>query len=159
MIAFPMRPHLRWFALLVLQLRPRAPPAVPQGPRQGGAHQPLQVTLCFFPLCLLVWLASLSFQRAKLRWDGCLLACYWPALGGVLTVEWGAVRRFLVFLRLLVMLGFFFWRITNPNNKAFGLWMTAVICEIWIGLAWIVDQAPRLGPVNRETFMDRLMQK
>jgi hypothetical protein len=67
--------------------------------------------------------------------------------------------RFLVFLRLLVMLAFFGWRVINPNEDAFGLWVTSVICEIWIGLAWLVDQGPRLAPVNRETFLDRLTLK
>jgi hypothetical protein len=64
-----------------------------------------------------------------------------------------------VFLRLLVMLAFFGWRVINPNEDAFGLWVTSVICEIWIGLAWLVDQGPRLAPVNRETFLDRLTLK
>eukprot|EP00850_Spirogloea_muscicola_P003410 SM000013S26579 [mRNA] locus=s13:1237127:1242758:+ [translate_table: standard] len=64
--------------------------------------------------------------------------------------------RVCVALRL-VILGFFFrYRLTNPVHNAYGLWLTAVICELWFAFAWILDQAPKWMPVNRETYLDRL---
>ncbi|CAI5508694.1 unnamed protein product [Closterium sp. Naga37s-1] len=39
--------------------------------------------------------------------------------------------RFAVVVRFVVMILFFKFRVTNPNNSAFLLWLASVICEIW----------------------------
>jgi hypothetical protein len=64
--------------------------------------------------------------------------------------------RAVIIMRLIVLGLFFHYRITNPVNSAFGLWMTSVICEIWFGFSWILDQFPKWYPINRETYVDRL---
>jgi len=62
-------------------------------------------------------------------------------------------------MRLIVLGLFFHYRITNPVYSAFGLWMTSVICEIWFGFSWILDQFPKWYPINRETYVDRLIAR
>ncbi|KAG8077927.1 hypothetical protein GUJ93_ZPchr0007g3332 [Zizania palustris] len=62
-------------------------------------------------------------------------------------------------MRLIVLGLFFHYRITNPVYSAFGLWMTSVICEIWFGFSWILDQFPKWCPINRETYVDRLIAR
>lgn len=64
--------------------------------------------------------------------------------------------RMVVIMRLIVLGLFFSYRVQNPVESAFGLWMTSVICEIWFALSWILDQFPKWNPINRETFTDRL---
>ncbi|KAJ6728446.1 X-BOX TRANSCRIPTION FACTOR-RELATED [Salix koriyanagi] len=59
-------------------------------------------------------------------------------------------------MRLVILGLFFHYRITNPVDSAFGLWLTSVICEIWFAFSWVLDQFPKWKPVNRETFTDRL---
>lgn len=34
-------------------------------------------------------------------------------------------------VRIGVMILFFIFRATHPNNAAYPLWLTSVICEIW----------------------------
>lgn len=64
--------------------------------------------------------------------------------------------RMLIVIRLVV-LGFFFrYRILNPVDSAYGLWLTSVVCEIWFAISWILDQFPKWSPINRETYLDRL---
>lgn len=67
--------------------------------------------------------------------------------------------RAVIIMRLIVLGLFFHYRITNPVNSAFGLWMTSVICEIWFGFSWILDQFPKWYPINRETYVDRLIAR
>ncbi|GJP32692.1 hypothetical protein CLOM_g17293 [Closterium sp. NIES-68] len=64
--------------------------------------------------------------------------------------------RFAVVVRFVVMILFFKFRITNPNNSAFLLWLASVVCEIWFGISWIFDQMPKWSPITRETFLNRL---
>jgi hypothetical protein len=45
-----------------------------------------------------------------------------------------------VVVRLVVLILFLAWRVTNPNYKAYGLWLVSVICETWFGVSWILDQ-------------------
>ncbi|BBN01480.1 cellulose synthase A [Marchantia polymorpha subsp. ruderalis] len=64
--------------------------------------------------------------------------------------------RMLIIVRLIV-LGFFFrYRLTNPVEGAYGLWLTSVVCEVWFAISWILDQFPKWLPVGRETYLDRL---
>ncbi|KAG8055438.1 hypothetical protein GUJ93_ZPchr0001g30616 [Zizania palustris] len=67
--------------------------------------------------------------------------------------------RAVIIMRLVVLGLFFHYRITNPVYSAFGLWMTSVICEVWFGFSWILDQFPKWCPVNRETYVDRLVAR
>ncbi|CAA6669132.1 unnamed protein product [Spirodela intermedia] len=59
--------------------------------------------------------------------------------------------RLLMVIRL-VALGFFLaWRIRHPNPEAMWLWGTSVICELWFAFSWLLDQLPKICPVNRVT--------
>ncbi|KAG5235099.1 cellulose synthase [Salix suchowensis] len=64
--------------------------------------------------------------------------------------------RAVIIMRLVILGLFFHYRITNPVDSDFGLWLTSVICEIWFAFSWVLDQFPKWKPVNRETFTDRL---
>lgn len=58
------------------------------------------------------------------------------------------------------MLGFFLhWRITNPNTDAVWLWFMSVVCELWFAFSWILDQVPKICPVNRSTDLEVLREK
>ncbi|XP_042492167.1 cellulose synthase A catalytic subunit 2 [UDP-forming]-like [Macadamia integrifolia] len=64
--------------------------------------------------------------------------------------------RLIIILRLVILAFFFRYRLLNPVTDAYGLWLTSVICEIWFGLSWILDQFPKWSPIERETYLDRL---
>ncbi|KAL9232185.1 hypothetical protein vseg_007323 [Gypsophila vaccaria] len=64
--------------------------------------------------------------------------------------------RIMIITRLIILVLFFHYRITNPVDSAFGLWLTSVICEIWFAISWIFDQFPKWSPINREAFIDQL---
>lgn len=64
--------------------------------------------------------------------------------------------RMVIFLRLIILGIFLYYRITNPVHNAIALWLISVICEIWFAISWIFDQFPKWLPVNRETYLDRL---
>ncbi|KAH0976870.1 hypothetical protein GBA52_026589 [Prunus armeniaca] len=51
--------------------------------------------------------------------------------------------RMIILLRLAILGLFFHYRILHPVNNAYGLWLTSIICEIWFGLSWILDQFPK----------------
>ncbi|BBN12986.1 cellulose synthase-like protein [Marchantia polymorpha subsp. ruderalis] len=67
--------------------------------------------------------------------------------------------RFLAFLRLVVLGFFLTWRIQNPNKDALWLWGMSVVCEIWFAFSWILDQLPKLCPVNRSTDLSVLKDR
>ncbi|KAG0490855.1 hypothetical protein HPP92_007718 [Vanilla planifolia] len=64
--------------------------------------------------------------------------------------------RAVIIMRLIILGLFFHYRITNPVDSAYGLWLTSVICEVWFAFSWVLDQFPKWCPVSRETFIDRL---
>ncbi|KAK7302969.1 hypothetical protein RJT34_13866 [Clitoria ternatea] len=64
--------------------------------------------------------------------------------------------RCVIVMRLIILGFFFHYRVTNPVDSAFGLWLTSIICEIWFAFSWVLDQFPKWYPINRETFIDRL---
>ncbi|KAK7307337.1 hypothetical protein VNO77_40299 [Canavalia gladiata] len=67
--------------------------------------------------------------------------------------------RLIIFIRLVV-LGFFLqWRVRNPNEDALWLWGMSVVCEIWFAFSWLLDQLPKLFPVNRVADLDVLKEK
>ncbi|XVF87300.1 hypothetical protein PTKIN_Ptkin18bG0108600 [Pterospermum kingtungense] len=67
-----------------------------------------------------------------------------------------APYRTVIVMRLIILGLFFHYRVTNPVDSAFGLWLTSVICEIWFAFSWVLDQFPKWYPINRETYIDRL---
>ncbi|CAN1847428.1 Cellulose synthase A catalytic subunit 8 [UDP-forming] [Linum perenne] len=64
--------------------------------------------------------------------------------------------RAVIIMRLVILGLFFHYRITNPVDSAFGLWLTSVICEIWFAFSWVLDQFPKWSPINRITYLDNL---
>ncbi|XXG90249.1 hypothetical protein AAC387_Pa12g2063 [Persea americana] len=64
--------------------------------------------------------------------------------------------RVVIIMRLIILGLFMQYRVTNPVDSAFGLWLTSIICEIWFAVSWVLDQFPKWSPVNRETYIDRL---
>ncbi|KAJ7977620.1 Cellulose synthase [Quillaja saponaria] len=66
----------------------------------------------------------------------------------------------LLILTRLVALGFFLtWRIRHPNHDAMWLWGMSITCEFWFALSWILDQLPKLCPVNRVTDLSVLKEQ
>ncbi|XP_047313595.1 cellulose synthase A catalytic subunit 3 [UDP-forming]-like [Impatiens glandulifera] len=62
--------------------------------------------------------------------------------------------RMVIVLRLVILIIFLHYRITNPVRNAYALWLVSVICEIWFAISWILDQFPKWLPINRETYLD-----
>ncbi|PON85435.1 Cellulose synthase [Trema orientale] len=67
--------------------------------------------------------------------------------------------RLLILVRMVVLGLFLQWRIRNPNDDAIWLWLLSVICEIWFAFSWLLDQLPKLCPVNRVADLDVLKEK
>lgn len=67
--------------------------------------------------------------------------------------------RLLVVVRFVVLVLFLQWRITHINADAVWLWGMSVVCEVWFALSWILDQLPKLCPVNRATDLAVLKDK
>lgn len=60
----------------------------------------------------------------------------------------------------LVVLGFFLsWRVQHPNEDAPWLWGMSIVCELWFAFSWILDQVPKLRPINRATDLAVLKEK
>lgn len=60
----------------------------------------------------------------------------------------------------MVALGLFLeWRVTNKNEDAVWLWGMSVVCEIWFAFSWLLDQLPKLCPINRSTDLNVLKEK
>ena len=64
-----------------------------------------------------------------------------------------------MFIRLAVLGLFLAWRVKNPNTDAIWLWGMSVVCEIWFAFSWVLDQLPKLSPVNRVTDLNVLKEK
>ncbi|KAF7840341.1 cellulose synthase A catalytic subunit 8 [UDP-forming] [Senna tora] len=64
--------------------------------------------------------------------------------------------RIVIIMRLIILGLFFHYRVTNPVDSAFPLWLTSIICEIWFAYSWVLDQFPKWSPINRETYLDTL---
>ncbi|KAJ7513870.1 hypothetical protein O6H91_23G017400 [Diphasiastrum complanatum] len=67
--------------------------------------------------------------------------------------------RLLAAIRLVVLALFLEWRIRHPNKDAMWLWGMSVVCEIWFAFSWVLDQLPKLCPVNRVTDLAVLKEK
>ncbi|KAH7287526.1 hypothetical protein KP509_32G060200 [Ceratopteris richardii] len=71
----------------------------------------------------------------------------------------GYACRLIVLLRFIALAFFLSWRVRNPNRDAMWLWGMSVICEIWFAFSWILDQMPKLKPINRSTDLEALKDK
>lgn len=59
-----------------------------------------------------------------------------------------------------VMLCFYLtWRVRHVNEDAPWLWAMSVVCECWFAFSWILDQVPKLNPINRQTDLQALREK
>nr|ABI75151.1 cellulose synthase-like D1 [Physcomitrium patens] len=67
--------------------------------------------------------------------------------------------RLIVFIRMVVLALFLMWRINHPNPDAIWLWGMSVVCEIWFAFSWILDQMPKLCPINRLTDLTVLKER
>ncbi|KAJ1690832.1 hypothetical protein LUZ63_014987 [Rhynchospora breviuscula] len=67
--------------------------------------------------------------------------------------------RLLVVIRLVVLGLFLAWRVTNPNEEAMWLWGMSIVCEIWFAFSWLLDQMPKLNPINRAADLAALREK
>ncbi|KAL9235817.1 hypothetical protein vseg_010551 [Gypsophila vaccaria] len=65
----------------------------------------------------------------------------------------------LVILRIIALILTFAWRLVHPNKDAVILWTLSIACEFWFGLAWLLDQLPKLRPVKRHTDLKLLDEK
>ncbi|KAE9613271.1 hypothetical protein Lal_00027332 [Lupinus albus] len=67
--------------------------------------------------------------------------------------------RLIIFIRLVVLGFFLTWRVQHPNEEAVWLWGMSVVCEIWFAFSWLLDQLPKLYPINRIADLDVLKEK
>ncbi|XP_050203738.1 cellulose synthase-like protein D5 [Mercurialis annua] len=67
--------------------------------------------------------------------------------------------RLLIAIRLVALGLFLTWRIRHPNRDAMWLWGMSITCEVWFALSWVLDQLPKLCPVNRVTDLSVLKER
>ena len=67
--------------------------------------------------------------------------------------------RLLVAIRLVALGLFLTWRVRHPNREAMWLWGVSTTCEIWFALSWLLDQLPKLRPVNRSADLSVLAER
>ncbi|KAL9296179.1 hypothetical protein ACSQ67_022075 [Phaseolus vulgaris] len=67
--------------------------------------------------------------------------------------------RLIIFIRLVVLVLFLTWRVKHKNSDAIWLWGMSVVCEIWFAFSWLLDQLPKLCPINRSTDLNVLNEK
>ncbi|KAE8708703.1 Cellulose synthase-like protein D2 [Hibiscus syriacus] len=67
--------------------------------------------------------------------------------------------RLLIILRLVALSFFLTWRIRHPNRDAMWLWGMSITCELWFAFSWLLDQLPKLCPVNRITDLSVLKER
>jgi cellulose synthase A len=60
---------------------------------------------------------------------------------------------------LLVLLAAFFRRVTHPVRGAPWLWLATLVSELWLALAWLIAQLPKLSLTDRETHLDSLASR
>lgn len=69
------------------------------------------------------------------------------------------VFRLLVLIRLVALAFFLMWRIKHQNDDAIWLWGMSIVCELWFAFSWVLDQLPKLCPINRATDLSVLKEK
>ncbi|GAU44094.1 hypothetical protein TSUD_92380 [Trifolium subterraneum] len=67
--------------------------------------------------------------------------------------------RLIIFIRMVALVLFLHWRITHKNTDAIWLWGMSIVCEIWFAFSWLLDQLPKLCPINRSTDLNVLKEK
>ncbi|CAN0926996.1 Cellulose synthase-like protein D4 [Linum grandiflorum] len=67
--------------------------------------------------------------------------------------------RLLIAVRFVILIFFLHWRVAHPNQDAVWLWAMSIVCELWFAFSWILDQIPKLYPVNRLTDLEVLKEK
>ncbi|XP_057721719.1 cellulose synthase-like protein D5 [Arachis stenosperma] len=67
--------------------------------------------------------------------------------------------RLLILFRLVALGLFLTWRIRHPNREAMWLWGMSITCELWFAFSWLLDQLPKLCPVNRVTDLSVLKER
>ncbi|GAB4851907.1 Cellulose synthase-like protein D1 [Ancistrocladus abbreviatus] len=67
--------------------------------------------------------------------------------------------RLLVVIRLVGLACFLTWRCQNRNEDAIWLWAMSIVCEVWFAFSWLLDQLPKLNPINRATDLAALKDK
>ncbi|KAE8784310.1 putative cellulose synthase-like protein D5 [Hordeum vulgare] len=67
--------------------------------------------------------------------------------------------RLLVLVRFVALSLFLIWRATNPNPDAMWLWGISIVCEYWFAFSWLLDQMPKLNPINRAADLAALREK
>ncbi|XP_042458384.1 cellulose synthase-like protein D1 [Zingiber officinale] len=67
--------------------------------------------------------------------------------------------RLLIVIRMAVLALFLTWRIKHQNEDAIWLWGMSVVCELWFAFSWLLDQLPKLSPVNRTVDLSVLKEK
>ncbi|XP_027088165.1 cellulose synthase-like protein D4 [Coffea arabica] len=85
----------------------------------------------------------------------------WRPLSRRLPIPQGIISpyRLLIAVRLVILAFFLTWRLRHPNDDAIWLWAMSVTCEVWFAFSWILDQLPKLCPVNRSTDLEVLRDK
>lgn len=67
--------------------------------------------------------------------------------------------RLLIFIRMVALGLFLAWRVNHVNEDAVWLWGMSVVCELWFAFSWLLDQLPKLCPINRSTDLVVLKEK
>nr|CAD1831026.1 unnamed protein product [Ananas comosus var. bracteatus] len=67
--------------------------------------------------------------------------------------------RLLIAIRMIALVLFLMWRVKHKNKDAMWLWGMSVVCELWFAFSWLLDQLPKLCPVNRATDLAVLKEK
>ncbi|KAL8143019.1 hypothetical protein V2J09_016051 [Rumex salicifolius] len=67
--------------------------------------------------------------------------------------------RLLMMIRLVALGMFLTWRIRHPNHQAMWLWGMSITCELWFAFSWILDQLPKICPVNRVADLSVLKER
>lgn len=47
----------------------------------------------------------------------------------------------------------------HKNEDAVWLWGMSIVCELWFAFSWLLDQLPKLCPINRSTDLSVLKEK
>ncbi|OVA01028.1 Cellulose synthase [Macleaya cordata] len=85
----------------------------------------------------------------------------WRALSRKIPIPAAIISpyRLLIVLRGIGLVFFLTWRVKHPNPDARWLWAMSIVCEIWFAFSWILDQIPKLCPINRSTDLSVLRDK
>uniref|UniRef100_A0A0E0BE83 Uncharacterized protein n=2 Tax=Oryza TaxID=4527 RepID=A0A0E0BE83_9ORYZ len=90
-----------------------------------------------------------------------LMSKPWRPLTRKLRIQAAVISpyRLLVLIRLVALGLFLMWRIKHQNEDAIWLWGMSIVCELWFAFSWVLDQLPKLCPINRATDLSVLKDK